>query len=530
MIPRAAVKRYLARPLESHLWIKRVDKDDLLKQIKALIPKARQLSELFVHQLACFLLGVAFPRFSFWLDMGLGKTRLSLELLRYWWDAGEIRRALIFVISDKAFRTWEKQIKRFNIEIPYVMLQGSSVEKWTQLRSMDEGMVIVSYAGAVAMASELVALEKGGREMELVPERVEALREWCDAMVLDESTKAGHHTSLTYKLVDKLRPTARIRYALAGRPFGRDPTMLYNQQHLIDDGESFGTTLGMFRYAFFDAKENYWAKKRGGHRGKFAKDYKFNKQFLPIVRQMAEHRSISYSSKECQDLPPEIPVIEEVSFSEEAEVHYRKAIKEIIAARGNMREMDNVFLRMRQMASGFIGFRDDETGEKVQYEFAENPKLDCLLELVEQLPEDCKAIIFYEFTPSGKRIFKELKDRDFDPIWLWSGTKDAYAEQERFQNDPRARVALLQSQVGAFSLDGMQEVANYVFFFESPVSPITREQAERRLVRTGQKRTVWRYDIICRGSPDAKIREFHAEGDDLMKAIFRDPGKIFGKG
>ena len=63
-------------------------------------------------------------------------------------------------------------------------------------------------------------------------------------------------------------------------------------------------------------------------------------------------------------------------------------------------------------------------------------------------------------------------------------------------------------------------------FFESPVSVIDREQAERRLRRDGQEHTVFQYDPVVRGSVDRKILHFHAEGEDLMQALLRDPEKV----
>ncbi len=84
---------------------------------------------------------------------------------------------------------------------------------------------------------------------------------------------------------------------------------------------------------------------------------------------------------------------------------------------------------------------------------------------------------------------------------------------------------MVNNQVGAFSLDGLQ-VANYQFFYESPVGVIDREQAERRLVRQGQVHQVFRYDLIVKGSADAKILRFHREGESLLKSLLRNPSKV----
>lgn len=519
MIPASAVKEYLDRELDTHLWVKRLSARQLDEALSRLDPKPRLNPGLRLHQKACFLLGVAFPKFCFWLDMGTGKTVLALELIRYWMDAGIASRALVFVTSDKAFPTWENQIERFKIGVPVVALEGSSERKWRQLEEFDRGIVLLPYPGALAMTSTRVKKGRKGK-MQLDTKLVARLRKWADVLVLDESTKVGNHQSLTYKLVNALRKKSVARYALAGRPFGRDPTMLWPQYNLIDDGETLGETLGMFRAAFFKEKESYWSK------SKYARDYKFDKAMRPKLSSVMQHRSIAYSADECIDLPRVNAVSEMLTLPDETRAYYSRLVQELIESKGNFREVKNVFLRMRQLSSGFIGLKDDETGEKAEIVFDENPKLERLLELLEEVPEGRKAVVFYAFTLSGRTIVERLRELKRKPIWLWSGTKSSRKELEAFCNDPARDVAVVNNQLAAMSLDGLQRVANYDFFYESPVSIIDREQAERRLVRDGQERPVFRYDLLVRKTVDEKIRAFHKEGGDLMRALMRDPEKL----
>jgi hypothetical protein len=99
---------------------------------------------------------------------------------------------------------------------------------------------------------------------------------------------------------------------------------------------------------------------------------------------------------------------------------------------------------------------------------------------------------------------------------------------ERFLSEPKCHPAVINHKIGAYSLDGLQHVSNYTIFYESPVSPIDREQAEHRLVRDGQERRVFQYDLIVRGSVDARILAFHAEGEDMFNALLRDPERALG--
>lgn len=525
MIPAAAVDDYLARDLDSHLWMKDLSEEEVDAALAALRPRPWIWPGTRLHQKVSILLGIAYPGFGFWLDMGAGKTLVALTLLRYWWDVGKIRRALVFVTSDKAFLTWEKQILKFGIDLPYVALEGPSADKWRQLEGLGEGVALVTRPGAVAMCSEKVLVTKKGKkpkpQMKLVAAKVDALGDWAGGVVWDESTREGNASSLQYKLAYKLRRRAHCRYALAGRPFGRDPAMLFPQYRLIDDGETLGETLGLFRAVFCREEKNRFDP--GGR----ARDYYFKPAMQSELARIVQHRSITYTADECVDLPPVVPIVEEVSFPTEAGAYYQRVVRTLVEARGDFRVVKNAFLRMRQVSSGFVGVHDDETGERAEIEFSENPKLDRLLDLLEDVPSWSKALVFYEFTWSGRKVVEALRrEFDDDPIWLWSGTKDARAELRRFAGDDRCRTAVVQSRVGAYSLDGLQDVAAYTFFYESPVSPIDREQAERRLERDGQKHRVMRYDLVVRGSVDQRILDFHAEGEAIMDALLRDPARV----
>jgi SNF2 family DNA or RNA helicase len=235
---------------------------------------------------------------------------------------------------------------------------------------------------------------------------------------------------------------------------------------------------------------------------------------------------MTYTADECIDVPKFRRIPETIALTPEIKAYYNELVEEAIAARGNKRVMENAFLRMRQLSSGFIGLKDDETGEKAEVEFNPNPKLERLLDILDVLPEERKALVFYQYTVSGRRIATEIK-KEFKtkPIWLWSGTKNPREEMQRFIEEPDCRYAVVNNQVGAYSLDGLQ-VANYEFFFESPLSVIDRSQAEKRIVRQGQLHKCFLYDLIVEGTVDERILEFHQEGRDLFKALLSDPARV----
>ena len=523
MIPASAVKYFLEQPRDDHRWLKKLKHRDVDKLLDELDPPPQFWHKLGLHQKVGLYLGIKYGCFAYFYDMGVGKTLISLELLQYFWDCGKLRRALVFVTSDKAFPTWERQAKQYKMTFPFVSLDaGSSERKWEILdRSGNEGVVFLTYPGTVAMVSERIQSGKKKNKFVLDSDLIDQLLEDVDVVIWDESTKCANTNSLTYRLCWQVARQAEHRYILAGMPFGRDPTPLWPQLKLVDRGETLGKTLGLFRSAFFTEKESFWG-------GPYSKEYKFKPKLESKLSEMVQHRSLTYTADECIDVPAVRHIIEEVVLPESTREYYQQVITDVIEAKGNLRAMKNAFLRMRQLSSGFMGLKDDETGERAEIEFEQNPKLDRLLELIEELPEGCKMIVFYVYTYSGRRITEELKKLGIKSIWLWSGTNKPKQVMAQFIDDPKTTVAVINVQVGSFALDGLQ-VANYMTMFESALSVIDRAQGEKRIVRQGQKRKCFIYDLVVKDTVDEKILKFHREGKSLFDALLQNPKAFLGR-
>jgi SNF2 family DNA or RNA helicase len=298
--------------------------------------------------------------------------------------------------------------------------------------------------------------------------------------------------------------------ALSGTPHGRDPIDLWGQMKIVDGGETLGQTLGLYREVFF-----------GKQNGFFSDEWVFHKSKTKLLNRILNNRSIRFSADQAE-LPALVPIVKRVSLPEDAYTYYRRALQTLRQNPGNFREQKNAWLRMRQISSGFVGYHDDDEGKTAQFEFGENPKLDLLLTLLDGI--DDKAIVFYEYTYSGLRISRELKKLGIPALHMYSGCKDQGGLRRRFADDPEARVLVMQSSFG----EGLNlQVARYGFFYECPVSPITRKQCCGRFVRQhSQHKSVFQYDLICRGTADDQILAFLAHGEDLFRAIIDGKSRV----
>ncbi len=139
----------------------------------------------------------------------------------------------------------------------------------------------------------------------------------------------------------------------------------------------------------------------------------------------------------------------------------------------------------------------------------------------EELPLDQKMIIVCDFQESYTMVEVMLDKLELEYSSSHGKVKRGAIIKEirRFKQDAGCRFLVAQHQT--LSEGGNFQMAQHMFFYESPVPVIARRQMEKRIHRTGQKTRVRFYDPIMmhRASVERKILDFHVEGRDLFKAL-----------
>jgi hypothetical protein len=440
-------------------------------------------------------------------------TAISLELLSYFYKNGFMRTAFVFASSDELIEGWEDEIKHWGFDIPYLLLRNSpSKKKWEALEKFEGGLIIGTYVGISAMVASIeeVVTKKGTKRKRVINTKlVNKITADVDACVFDQSTKISRADSLSAKVCFRFAKKAQINYALAGRAFGRDPILLYNQFRLVDKGRAFGNSIGLFREAFYRKEHAVWDK------------WVLRKRREPTLSHFCTASSLRYGAAECLQLPERVHIVKHCSLPDDTWYYYEPLKEELLKHKGNYREIKNMFMKMRQISSGFVGFKDDETGDRAQIEFEENPKLDLLLEVVEQLPPDKKMIVFHEFTWSGEKICELLTKHKIKHGWLRGGTKDWTQIKDAYNSDDDFRVLVANWKKGSMGLN--LQNGNYMVFYESPVGAIDRSESEGRQRRSGQKHTCFVIDLVMKDTVDENILDMHTEGKLTWDRIIENP-------
>lgn len=520
-----AIKAFHARNHRDYSRWKDISDDDLHSRMLKLRTKPRFWDKLKKHQRVCLVIGARKRQFAFFNETGTGKTFLSIALMDYFKKTKETKHNLILVPNK--INKWEWLEEGFQKHAPHmkcVVLHGSTKDKWEAINDNPNADAFVeTYAGFIRMVSEIkeVKRRRKGRTVKidkLVPSKklVKFCMKFFDGIYLDESTYVKNKTTLPWRICNQLSKNANAFFVLTATPFGRDVDDVWAQVFLVDRGETLGETLGLFRAAFFEEKEKWF----GGY------EYKLTKEGKAAISRRLDNISIAYPADEA-DMPHLERIPKYAILPEDAETYYERAKEAMLRARGEAMEMKNAFLRMRQISSGFVGFKDDELGESAKFVFEKNPKLDLLESLVTTFKPQHKFIVFHEFNYSAGVISKMLEELGIGHVLINGLRKDGDKARAAFKSDPKCQGLVLSNAAGGYGLN--LQNAKYGIYYESPVGAILRKQTEKRFDRQySLHKTVILYDLIVRGTVDQSILNFHAEGRSLWKAILNHgPGTIF---
>lgn len=507
MINRESIKAFLARKLSSYDWIKKLSTKQLIRDAGEVITT----KGWWDHQRACFMLLLWLRRFMLFIDMGGGKTFIVLKLIEYRKSRGKAPQAIVFVPYVTSVSTWIDESTK-HTKLVCVPLIGSTENNLHKLQHAEGDLFVISYPSAVAMLAEPVKqIGKKKKKWTVDPKRIRTEFARFDMLVLDEVHRCKSIQSLTYRMCRVISARCTYVTGLTGTPFGRDLMDLWPQFYLIDFGETLGETMGFYREVFFKTEINYW----GGF------EYKFKQKLFDKLQAVIKNKSIRYSIDELRDMPPREYIPRKIETHSGIKNYADQALAvikgiQVQKSASDFRAMESEYLKLRQLSSGFMTLHGNENS-KMQVSFDENPKLDALQELVEDMPHGCKMVVFHHFIYTNVIISQRLKEMKVGHARVYGKSKDPIGELRRFRDDDRCTVLVINSRSGSSSLN--LQHANYVVFFEQPDSAIDRQQAERRCWRPGQSRRVFVYDLLMNGTADWAMNKANKAGEDLLKNL-----------
>jgi hypothetical protein len=467
------------------------------------------------HQLEAVAFALWARRALLFYEMRTGKTKIALDWLSHLIYSGILtRKSLIIAHAPIGADEWMSQIPfHSHLDITAITSGAGAADRFLEAARAPgvDGIVIawstlqqIFSVKRLATQGRRAGKEKLYTNLPLVRSVAPAF----DAVVIDEIHMAGHYDTLRFGIAKELTAHCTWRLGLTGTPFGRDPLLLWAQAFLIDRGEALSSVYHFFEEAFSTKKYNHfkWSKT----------DYVFDHKKMPLLRDKMSAMTLHCALRDVQDIDVLNGMVR-LSMTAEQREAYGAAVDTLVALRkGDTVEIDNIFVRLRQIASGYLPFTDDH-GRRRIVDFPGAAKLVWLDDFLGQEP-DFKFIIFHEYTHTGELLCQLLTKRKIAHEWLYGGSTDRPALLQRFRAGD-STVLVANAATGGMSID--LSAADYILFFESPASVIARKQAEARPLARGSRPLVID-DLVC-APIEQKLLDFILEGDSLRDALLRDP-------
>lgn len=468
----------------------------------------------FAHQQA------AFERFKdadcgalFW-EMGLGKTKAIIDIIRYQYQKrGE---GDILILCPKIVqREWVSQFAAHSSMVDLLqVVTGDRGKKLDALGDLHKTVFICNYDILRTPKKEIVGDSIYGQRVRTVKDRItdEIQKRHWTVVVADEMHRAKSHTSQRGKVLAGLGVNADMHLGATGTPAPRNELDLFNQFKFLDRGATFGTVFSEFKYKYFVDLNQGWrhkpqyfpdwrsdpaevlrlAREKGGSLGRLFEALAAELEVKQLELQkkvggIADRRK----KKDCLDLKDPLYERVYVEAGPDQEQAYRDMAKEMVVEidGGGVMSAQNVLtksLRLQQISSGFMTTED---GDIVR--FRENPKLAAVKELLEML-EGKKVIISAVFHADINILRDALAS--YNPAEI-HGKTDNEAGKKKFIHDASCRVLLAHPR-SLIGINGLT-VASDMIYYSNNFNFEDRVQSRDRIHRPGQRNICTIYDIIC---------------------------------
>lgn len=418
------------------------------------------------------------------LDMGMGKTAITLMAVEYLMYEMFVIYKVLVVCPLRVTRTWKDEM-----------------EKWEQLRG-------TRYSVVTGTAAQRKKALKADADIYIINrENVPWLVDKCDIpfqfdmVVVDELSSFKNHQTARHKAMMKVRPFIKRIVGLTGTPASQGLMDLFAEFKVLDMGERLGRFIGQYRLNYF---------KPDKVNGPIVYSYKLLPGAEERIYEKIQDITISMKAVDFLDMPELISNEYPVYLDEGEMQKYEEMKKDLILSTpehevtaANAASLVN---KLSQMANGAV-YTDDKNVITFH-----DKKLDALEDVIESA-NGKPLLVAYWFKHDYTRIVERLQKIGVD--YMKIDTEESITKW----NNGEIPVALIHPASAGHGLN-LQQGGNTMVWFGITWSLELYQQCVCRLYRQGQnERTVTIIHLISKGTIDEKIMKALSEKDNTQSSL-----------
>lgn len=447
------------------------------------------------------------PAAGLFLDLGLGKTAITLEAFCALRRTGKAKAALVLAPRRPAQLVWS---------------HVGEVGKWSQFRGLRVALLHGDNKDdALETEADLYVLNYDGLAWFAKRDGFRRLlRRGVDTLVCDELSKLKHTRTQRFRILKPWLGRFTRRWGLTGSPASRCLLDLFGQVYTLDLGRRLGKYITHYR--------NRWFYPTGFGGYTWAPVPNAEQEITTALQDLV----LAMRSQDHLDLPPLVernvwvdlpPEVRRVYDELEADLLTRLEDRVITAKNAAVASG-----KCCQVASGGVYYDTLEGVPATAGDFTvqralrstvhlHDEKTEALLDLVEER-QGSPLVVLYEYQHDLERLRKALPDAAV----LAGGTSDKEADRlVKAWNAGEIPVLLAQPLTMATGLNLQAAGCGHVAFYTVPWDRETYDQVIGRFRRQGAKvKTVMVHRLLARDTVDeAKVKSLAAK-DRTQRAVF----------
>lgn len=471
--------------------------------------------QLHDYQRQCVMHQLQHDDSMLWLQMGLGKTPVTLTTIVDRMRAGQVKKTLIFGPLRVIQAVWAREARKWSHtkHLRFSIIHGDK-HKRSRALFADADVYLINYENMNWLAQELdhyyISQGKPLPFQMVVYDEVSKLKNSTSLRMAGGNRDRKDKRGETYKVKvtgwRKIIPHFQYRTGLTGTPASNGYLDLHGQYLAVDGGERLGEYITHFKDSYFASDYQGWSY-----------------TVTELGKQWIEHKisdiTVKMDARDYLDLPDVKVTNLMVDLPPKARKSYQEVEKQMFTQLDTGTEIE-VFSRssVSNKCLQFCNGSPYLSAESPEYEAVHDAKLEALEDVLEEAGGS-PVLCSYSFKSDAERIMKRFKK--YKPINL---TEEPANKTEKIINDWNAgRVRLLIGHPASMGhgVDGLQDTGHILVWFGMNWSLELYEQMNGRINRQGQTRPVSIIRILCNDTVDLAVADAIERKDDDQEGLKR---------
>ena len=417
------------------------------------------------------------PHSMLWLDMGLGKTIVTLTSIAHLTNTGFLRGVVIVAPIRVIRLVWRQEALKWEHtkHLKFSMVTGTRDQR-TRALLRPANIYLINYENLEWLAQVLdTYFVAKGKPMPF------------NGVVWDEISKMKNSTTNRVKATRRVLSHFDWLTGLTGTPASNGYKDLHGQFLVVDKGQRLGTSKTAFRTRFY--------KKAGPYKEVPYPDTE------ETIKNLIGDITLEMSAEDYNKLPDMIVNDVEVEMPDEVRAKYEQMEREFFTVLDSGKEVE-VF-NSAALTNKCLQFSNGAVypvAGMPLWEPVHDAKLDALEEILDEA-QGSPVLCAYAYRSDAERIM--LRFKDLAPINLTDCKSEGSltAAMERWQRGECALMIGHPASMG-HGIDGLQKAGRTLVWYGLNWSLDLYDQFNARVRRQGQGASVVCHRVMCRDTLD----------------------------